>query len=97
MALDRVVKDVQPVTLLARVQMAWLEVAGAVTAAEAEPVSDREGVVTVACSSATWAQELELLGPTLVAGLNAHPALVGGPVVQRLRPKVGSAANRGGR
>ena len=45
-------------------------IAGAAIAAEAEPVAERDGVVTVACRSATWAQELDLLGPDLLGGLN---------------------------
>ena len=28
---------------------------------EAEPVSERDGIVTVACRSAVWAQELDLM------------------------------------
>jgi predicted nucleic acid-binding Zn ribbon protein len=59
-----------PATTLARVQERWREVAGAVVAEEAEPVSERAGVVTVSCRSAVWAQELELLAPDLVARLN---------------------------
>jgi predicted nucleic acid-binding Zn ribbon protein len=50
-----------PRTPLAAVQSRWREVAGETIAAEAEPVSEREGVVTIACRSATWAQELDLL------------------------------------
>ena len=38
-------------------------------AAEAEPVSERNGVVTVACRSATWAQELDLLQSELLERL----------------------------
>ncbi|MFL5840355.1 MAG: DciA family protein [Thermoleophilaceae bacterium] len=71
-----------PDTVLARVQAAWASVAGGVIAAEAAPVTDREGTITVACSGAVWAQELELLGPDLVKRLNAA---LKGPVVRRLR------------
>lgn len=69
-ALTRVVERAAPATTLARVQRAWEGVAGPVIAAEAEPVSERAGVVTVACTSAIWANELELLAPGLVEGLN---------------------------
>ena len=65
-ALDALVASTRPATLLARVQAAWTEAAGPGVAAEAEPVSERGGVITVACHSAVWAQELELLGPDLV-------------------------------
>jgi predicted nucleic acid-binding Zn ribbon protein len=80
---------------LARVQAAWPTVAGPVLAAEAQPVAEREGVVTVACSSAVWAQELELLGPDLLAGLTAHGELSGAGRIERLRFVIGSAAPRG--
>ncbi len=33
-------------------------------------MAERDGVVTVACRSATWAQELDLLGPELLGRLN---------------------------
>lgn len=93
LALDLAVRDAQPATLLARVQAAWPDVAGPVMAAEATPASEREGVVTVACSGAVWAQELELLGPDLLARLAAHDALSGAARVDRLRFVVRSGAN----
>jgi predicted nucleic acid-binding Zn ribbon protein len=58
------------VTLLAAAQSAWPGAAGARVAAEAEPVAERGGVVTISCRSATWAQELDLLGPELLERLN---------------------------
>lgn len=57
---------------LASVQGSWAEVAGPVVAEASEPVSEREGVVTVACESAVWAQELELLKRDLEARLDAR-------------------------
>ena len=60
----------EPRTLLAATQSAWPTAAGARVAAEAEPVAERDGVVTIACRSATWAQELDLLQPELVKRLN---------------------------
>jgi predicted nucleic acid-binding Zn ribbon protein len=74
-----------PDTLLARVQALWTEVAGAATAAESAPSSEREGTVTVDCSGAVWAQELTLLAPDLMAGLNAR---LEGIQVRSLRFKV---------
>ncbi len=94
-ALQRVVRAARPATTLARVQAAWPSVAGAKLAAEAEPVAEREGVVTIACSSAVWAQELELLGPDLLAGLAQHRELQGAGRVERLRFVIGSAAPTG--
>ncbi len=61
-----------PAGLLAQVQAAWPDVAGTQIAAEAGPVGERDGVVTVACSSAGWAHELALLAPELVERLNGR-------------------------
>jgi predicted nucleic acid-binding Zn ribbon protein len=52
----------EPATLLAAVQSAWPVAVGEAIAREATPVTERSGVVTVACSSAAWAQELDFLG-----------------------------------
>jgi predicted nucleic acid-binding Zn ribbon protein len=69
-ALHRARDRAQPTTLLAAVQSAWPAVAGARATAEAEPVAERDGVVTVSCHSATWAQELDLLQSELLERLN---------------------------
>jgi predicted nucleic acid-binding Zn ribbon protein len=71
-----------PATTLARVQARWPDAAGAAVAAEAAPVSERDGTVTIACHSAVWAQELDLLGPALVARLNEllEAPGAGGPI-----------------
>jgi predicted nucleic acid-binding Zn ribbon protein len=63
---------VEPATLLARVQSAWPSAVGEVVAAETEPAREREGVVTVRCSSALWASELDLMKADLAASLNAE-------------------------
>jgi predicted nucleic acid-binding Zn ribbon protein len=59
-----------PATLLAAVQRAWPEAAGEAIAREATPVTERAGVVTVACSASVWAQELDLMAPLLIEKLN---------------------------
>jgi predicted nucleic acid-binding Zn ribbon protein len=59
-----------PATLLGAVQGAWARAAGAAVSREAEPVAERDGVVTIACRSATWAQELDLLQTELLGRLN---------------------------
>jgi predicted nucleic acid-binding Zn ribbon protein len=61
-ALAAALEGAEPATLLAAVQRAWPVAVGEAIAREATPVAEREGVVTVACRSATWAQELDLLG-----------------------------------
>jgi predicted nucleic acid-binding Zn ribbon protein len=62
-----------PETLLAAVQAGWPRMAGDRVAGEARPVSERGRVVTVACRTATWAHELDLLQRTLIERLNALP------------------------
>lgn len=71
-----------PVTTLAVVQRAWPEVVGSGIAAQAHPTSERGGVLTVTCASAVWAQELDLMGPDLVARLNTA---IGSDLVSGLR------------
>jgi predicted nucleic acid-binding Zn ribbon protein len=60
-----------PHTTLAEVQRVWPDAVGEVIAAQAEPTSERDGVLTVTCSSAVWANELDLMGPELIGALNA--------------------------
>lgn len=64
-ALRRVKSESAPQTLLAAAQAAWRDAAGDAVAAEAEPVGERDGIITVACGAATWAQELDLLSDEL--------------------------------
>jgi predicted nucleic acid-binding Zn ribbon protein len=61
--------DVAPETPLAAVQGCWDDAVGPGIAAQARPVAEREGVVTVACAAATWAQELDLLHDDLLRRL----------------------------
>lgn len=81
-ALDTLRDDLAPETVLADVQRAWPGVVGAAIAAEATPVSERRGVVTVSCSASVWAQELDLMAPTILGRLNAR---LGGARIERLR------------
>jgi predicted nucleic acid-binding Zn ribbon protein len=79
LALGAALPAAAPAGVLAQVQAAWADVAGAAIAAESEPISEREGVVTIGCRAAVWAQELELLGEDLRARLNARLAARGTP------------------
>ncbi|MEX1141884.1 MAG: DUF721 domain-containing protein [Thermoleophilaceae bacterium] len=88
-ALEGFGRDVAPATLLARVQGCWQEVVGPAIAAEAQPISERDGTITVVCRSATWASELELLAPELIGRLQAALGDAGGAQLTGLRPKVG--------
>jgi predicted nucleic acid-binding Zn ribbon protein len=69
-ALRGVLGEASPRTLLAEVQSVWREVCGEAVAAEAQPVAERDGVVTVACRSSTWASELDLMQGQLLERLN---------------------------
>ena len=71
-----------PRTTLARAQEAWPRVAGAAIAAAAVPTAERDGVLTITCEASVWAQELDLMGEELVAGLNAA---LGDAAITRLR------------
>jgi len=95
-ALAAAVDQARPAGLLAAVQSAWPDVAGAALAVATAPTSERDGIVTVACESAVWAQELELLGGDLVTRLNERLEGAGEAAkVTRLRFVVGSPPNRG--
>ena len=84
LALDSLTDAIAPVTLLAEVQRVWPRVAGERFARAAEPVSERDGVITVSCESAVWAQELDLLSERVIEAVNGA---IGRPAVRRLRPQ----------
>lgn len=69
-ALEALTRRLAPATLLADVQRVWEQAAGPAVAEAAQPVSEREGSVTLLCSSAVWMQEIDLMGPVLVDALN---------------------------
>jgi predicted nucleic acid-binding Zn ribbon protein len=74
--------ELAPATLLADVQRLWLGAVGSAIAVEAAPLTERAGVITVSCSAAVWAQELDLMGPAIVDRLNEK---LGRARVKRLR------------
>jgi predicted nucleic acid-binding Zn ribbon protein len=69
-AVEALAQRLAPATLLADVQRVWDAAAGPGIASEAQPLSERDGTVTVLCSSAVWMQEIDLMGPVLVDALN---------------------------
>jgi predicted nucleic acid-binding Zn ribbon protein len=69
-AVEALAHRLRPATPLGAVQGAWTAAVGPAIAGQARPVGERDGTVTVLCASAVWAQEVELLGPTLVTALN---------------------------
>jgi predicted nucleic acid-binding Zn ribbon protein len=81
-ALDELRSDLAPATLLADVQRAWPGVVGEAISSEATPTAERAGVVTISCSAAVWAQELDLMSSTIIARLKER---LGGREIVRLR------------
>ena len=73
-ALERLTCTLAPATTLARVQEAWERATGPAIAAAARPTAEREGVLTVSCEAAVWAQELDLMAPELLERLNERLA-----------------------
>lgn len=69
-ALGELSRRWEPDTVLGEVQRIWPATVGEVIAAEAQPVHERAGVVTVACSGSVWAQELDLMAAQIVERLN---------------------------
>ena len=70
LAVEAFTARLAPATLLADVQRVWEGAAGPAIAAEAHPVGERDGTLTLRCASAVWMQEIDLMGPVLVAELN---------------------------
>jgi predicted nucleic acid-binding Zn ribbon protein len=85
-ALEGVTATLAPATTLAQLQSCWREVVGEGVADESHPVSEHAGVVTLACSSAVWAQELQLMAPELAERVNEA---LGAERVAELRFRVG--------
>jgi len=81
-AVSGLAERLAPATTLGAVQRVWEEVAGAAVAAEATPTGETSGVLTITCSSAVWAQELDLMATTLVERLNGA---LGDDLIRSLR------------
>jgi predicted nucleic acid-binding Zn ribbon protein len=69
-ALEALTATIAPASTLARVQERWEHVVGPAIAAAARPTAERDGVLSVLCESAVWAQELDLMSAELVERLN---------------------------
>jgi predicted nucleic acid-binding Zn ribbon protein len=81
-ALERVTTYLEPATTLARVQGCWAEAVGREIEVVTEPIAERDGVVTVACESSLWTDELKMMETDLLERVNA---LLPDPAVTRLR------------
>ena len=82
MAMEALTGRLAPASTLGDVQRVWPDAVGAVIAREATPTAERGGTLTVTCRSSVWAQELDLMGPELVAKLNER---LGGDRIAALR------------
>jgi predicted nucleic acid-binding Zn ribbon protein len=74
-----------PKTRLAAVQAAWESTVGERVAGAARPVAEKAGTVTVACTDAVWAQELDLMQERLIGLLEER---LGDQAPQNLRFRV---------
>jgi predicted nucleic acid-binding Zn ribbon protein len=86
LALDGLTEALAPATTLARVQQVWEQAVGSVVAAAGLPTAERDGVLTVTCSDAVWASELNLMGSELIARLNER---LGADLIVKLRCRIG--------
>lgn len=86
LAVNAFAERLAPATTLARVQRVWEQAAGEAVARACRPTAEREGIVTVTCSEAVWAQELDLMGESVVQRVNEA---LGEPLVKRLRCRTG--------
>jgi predicted nucleic acid-binding Zn ribbon protein len=85
-ALEGLTSALAPATTLARVQEIWERTAGPAVAAAARPTAERDGILTVTCVAAVWAQELDLMSSELAARLNAS---LGSEAIRELRCRTG--------
>jgi predicted nucleic acid-binding Zn ribbon protein len=85
-ALAQLTGTLAPASTLARVQEVWERAAGATIAAAADPTAERNGILTVTCVAAVWAQELDLMAGELIPRLNDA---LGGERIRELRCRTG--------
>jgi predicted nucleic acid-binding Zn ribbon protein len=85
-ALEGLVQSLAPATTLARVQGIWESTAGPAISAAARPTAERDGVLTVTCTAAVWAQELDLMAVELIRSLNSA---LGSETIRELRCRTG--------
>lgn len=86
-SLETLAKQLAPDTVLSETQRAWPDAVGVAIAQRAKPVAERAGVLTIACESSVWAQELDLMSEAILERLNQ--GLARGQIV-RLRCVAGA-------
>jgi predicted nucleic acid-binding Zn ribbon protein len=72
LALTPLERQLAPESLLADIQRRWRSTVGDLLAEHTAPTAERGGTVTVSCSAAVWAQELDLMAPQVLRALNAE-------------------------
>src|SRR3954451_12266178 len=87
-AFQAALQQVAPQNPRVAMQARWYTEVGERLAAVATPVSEREGVLTVECADAVWAQELDLMQAALLQRLRDE---LGEQAPQALRFRVNSA------
>jgi predicted nucleic acid-binding Zn ribbon protein len=85
-ALDGLTATLAPATMLARVQEIWELATGPAIAAASRPTAERDGVLTVTCDAAVWAQELHMMAVDLVPAINL---VLGVEAIRELRCHTG--------
>jgi predicted nucleic acid-binding Zn ribbon protein len=85
-ALGELTAGLAPASTLAHVQEVWEVVTGAVIASSARPTAEHQGVLTITCEAAVWAQELDLMAGELIPRLNAA---LGSEHIRALRCRTG--------
>ena len=85
-ALEELGERLTPATTLARTQRIWELATGPAIAAAARPTGERDGILTVTCEAAVWAQELDLMAAEVIERLNAA---LGSPAIRELRCRTG--------
>lgn len=86
LALDGLTAGLAPTTTLARVQEVWERTSGPAIAGAARPSAERDGVLTVTCAAAVWAQELDLMADELILRINTA---LGAQAIRELRCRTG--------
>jgi predicted nucleic acid-binding Zn ribbon protein len=95
LALEELQAELGPETVLAEAQAAWRTAVGDAIAAQAEPVSERAGALTIACSASVWAQELDLMADSIIERLNGALGASGGRAkITRIRCVTAPAATQ---
>jgi predicted nucleic acid-binding Zn ribbon protein len=85
-ALEGFTDSLAPSSTLALAQRVWQQVAGSAIAEAGRPTAERDGMLTITCSDAVWAAELDLMSPELVTRLNQA---LGKELIHKLRCRIG--------